>query len=149
MSSPQVAGENTPSLARDWLHALRYWLRGRRGVAVLVVSAVAIGGALNWSWLAAGIAPLLVTVLPCAVMCGLGLCMNKMTGRSCSTSSGSPGHSSTPMLNAVQRIAADSEPAKRAPASHTAGAGAPPDLSSRSAAEPAPDRQPQVLKERE
>jgi len=34
------------------------------------------GIALNWSWLvAAGIAPILLSTLPCLVMCGLGLCM--------------------------------------------------------------------------
>ena len=39
----------------------------------LIVLAVVIGAALNWSWLVAvGIAPLLITVLPCAAMCGLG-----------------------------------------------------------------------------
>jgi hypothetical protein len=65
---------------------LRFWLRGRNGVIVLIVLAVVIGAALNWSWLvAAGIAPLLVTVLPCAAMCALGLCMNKMAGGLCST----------------------------------------------------------------
>src|SRR5918994_4411384 len=110
MSSPETAGAAKPSLAQDWLYALRYWLRGPKGIAVLVVSALVVGAALNWSWLVAvGIAPLLLTVLPCAVMCGLGLCMNRMTGNSCSTSSESPDHSSTPMPKAVQRIAAASE----------------------------------------
>ena len=147
MSSPETAGATRPSLAQDWLYALRYWLRGPKGLVALVLSALVVGAALNWSWLVAvGIAPLLLTVLPCAVMCGLGLCMNRMTGSSCSTSSGSTDHSSTPMPNAVQRIAAASEPDERAPVSHTDGAGALPDGS---AVEPAPDEQPQVLKERE
>jgi hypothetical protein len=86
MSSPETASANTPSLVRDWLYALRYWLRGRNGVIALVVLAAVIGGALNWSWLVAiGIAPLLITVLPCAAMCALGLCMHRMGGGSCST----------------------------------------------------------------
>jgi hypothetical protein len=90
MSSPETAGVDTPSLARDWVYALRYWLRGRNGVIALVVLAVVIGGALNWSWLVAvGITPLLITVLPCAAMCALGLCMNMMSGRSCSTEASS------------------------------------------------------------
>jgi hypothetical protein len=90
MSSPETTGASTPSLARDWLYALRYWLGGRNGVIALVVLAVVIGGALNWSWLVAiGIAPLLITVLPCVAMCALGLCMNKMGGRSCSTEASS------------------------------------------------------------
>ena len=149
MSSPETADAAKPSLTQDWLYALRYWLRGPKGIAVLVVSALGVGAALNWSWLvAAGIAPLLLTVLPCAVMCGLGLCMNKMTGGSCSTSSGTSDHSSTPMADAGQRIAA-SEPDKRTSVSVTAKAGALPDLSSSGAIEPASDEQPQVLKERE
>jgi hypothetical protein len=49
-------------------------------------AAIAVAGlAFNWSWLvAAGIAPVLLSVLPCVAMCTLGLCMNRMTGRSCS-----------------------------------------------------------------
>lgn len=57
---------------------------GRRGLLILAVLALAGGMALNWSWLvAAGIAPILIAALPCLVMCGLGLCMNKMTGGTC------------------------------------------------------------------
>jgi hypothetical protein len=90
MSSPETLGATKPSLAQDWLNAVRYWLRGRNGMIALVVLAVVIGGALNWSWLVAvGIAPLLITVLPCAAMCALGLCMNRMSGRSCSTEASS------------------------------------------------------------
>ncbi|MGH6899661.1 MAG: hypothetical protein ACREJ5_24445 [Geminicoccaceae bacterium] len=91
MNAPETATATKPSLAQDWLNALRYWLRGRNGVIVLLVLAVVIGAALNWSWLVAvGIAPLLITVLPCAAMCALGLCMNKMAGGSCSTETRSP-----------------------------------------------------------
>ena len=54
-----------------------------------VVGAVALGviaaaAMWQWSWLfAAGIAPVLLSVAPCAVMCGLGLCMGRTGGRSC------------------------------------------------------------------
>jgi hypothetical protein len=86
MSSPETAGAARPSLAQDWLHALRYWLRGRNGVIALIGLALVIGAALNWSWLlAVGIVPLLITLLPCAAMCALGLCMNKIMGGSYST----------------------------------------------------------------
>ena len=150
MSSPETASATRPSLAQDWLHALRYWLRGPRGLAALVLSALVIGAALNWSWLVAvGIAPLLLTVLPCAVMCGLGLCMNKIAGGSCSTSSSATDHPGTPMSNAVQRITAASQRDKQAPVSVTPDAGALPDRPTVDAVEPAPDQQPQVLKERE
>lgn len=51
-------------------------LRGRWGV-ILGASALAIGGAaLGWPWLVAiGVAPILLSILPCAVMCALGICM--------------------------------------------------------------------------
>jgi hypothetical protein len=150
MNLPETAGATRQSLAQDWLYALRYWLRGPKGIAALVLSALVIGAALNWSWLVAvGVAPLLLTVLPCAVMCGLGLCMNKMTGSSCSTSSSAADHPDTPMTDVAPRITAVPEPEKRTPVSHTAAAGGLPDVSSGGAVEPAPDEQPQVLKERE
>jgi hypothetical protein len=80
------------SLARDWINLGRYYvgryLGGRRGLIILTLTAVGIGLALNWSWLVAiGVAPLLVALAPCAVMCALGLCMSRMGGKSCSTQS--------------------------------------------------------------
>jgi hypothetical protein len=85
MGSPETAGSTARSLAQDWLYALRYWLRGPKGIAALLLSALALGAALNWSWLVAiGVAPLLIAALPCAAMCVLGLCMNRMIGGSCS-----------------------------------------------------------------
>ncbi len=58
---------------------------GSRGalaaVSILVAAGVAIAAAANWSWLvASGIASVLFSVLPCLVMCGLGLCMHKFSG---------------------------------------------------------------------
>jgi hypothetical protein len=86
MSLPETAGATKASLGHDWLHALRYWLRGRNGVIAMIGLAVVIGAAFNWSWLVAvGIVPLLITLLPCAAMCALGLCMNRMMGASYST----------------------------------------------------------------
>ena len=83
-SSPSRSSET--SLIRDLLDAARYYLRGWRGFAILGSVAIIGGLALNWGWLvAAGIAPVLLTLLPCAAMCALGLCMNRMGGRSCST----------------------------------------------------------------
>jgi hypothetical protein len=71
-------------LPRRLQHATRSYLGNRTALAILAIGAIAAGLALNWSWLvAAGIAPILLTALPCLVMCGLGLCMNKMAGRSC------------------------------------------------------------------
>ena len=45
----------------------------------------------GWEWLiASGAATLLIAVLPCLVMCGLGLCMHRITGRSCDRSGKPP-----------------------------------------------------------
>ena len=49
---------------------------------------------MNWNWLvAAGLAPILIVILPCAVMCGLSLCMHKMSdgsGGCCATDASPP-----------------------------------------------------------
>lgn len=77
------------SLTQDLLSLLRYWLGGRKGMIALIVLAVVAGAILNWGWLVAlGIAPLILALLPCAAMCALGLCMNKMMGSSCATQQG-------------------------------------------------------------
>ena len=53
---------------------------------VLAIVIVGAGVALNWSWLvAAGIAPILLALAPCAAMCALGLCMSRMGDKSCSS----------------------------------------------------------------
>lgn len=57
-------------------------------LAAVAIGVIAAATAWQWSWLVAiGVAPLLLSVAPCAAMCGLGLCMHRMGGRSCSTPS--------------------------------------------------------------
>lgn len=59
-------------------------LRGRRALAVLGLATVAAGLAWQWTWLTTiGVAPILVSLAPCAAMCALGLCMTGRSGRSC------------------------------------------------------------------
>jgi hypothetical protein len=77
-------------------------------IARLVRSRLAIGGAAlgviaaavlwQWSWLVAiGVAPLLLAMAPCAAMCGLGLCMHRISRGSCaSTTSPSPAAQADP-----------------------------------------------------
>ncbi|HET6159298.1 MAG TPA: hypothetical protein VFE34_13210 [Dongiaceae bacterium] len=75
--------DNSPT--QRFAQTARTYLTGRRGLIALAVVALIAGAAFNWSWLvAAGIAPLLITALPCIAMCALGLCMNRMAGRKCS-----------------------------------------------------------------
>lgn len=85
MTTPEMIGS---AQARDIAPA-RYrpgaalWTRigPRRAVISLGIVAGGAGLALNWSWLTAiGVAPVLLSVAPCAAMCALGLCMPKMIG---------------------------------------------------------------------
>lgn len=79
ISQPTTNAE--PSLGRGVLNAARYYLGNRRVLLILGAVVLLAGIGLNWGWLvAAGIAPILLSTLPCLVMCGLGLCM---MGRSC------------------------------------------------------------------
>ena len=49
---------------------------GRRGLVLLAMALIGVGMATNWGWLTAvGAAPLILSLAPCAAMCGLGLCM--------------------------------------------------------------------------
>ncbi len=69
------------SLTRDILSAIHYYFGGSRALIILAAVLIVGGIALNWGWLvAAGLAPILIALLPCAVMCALGLCMHKMAG---------------------------------------------------------------------
>lgn len=64
------------------------WLSRPRNLALAGTAAVGAGLALNWGWLSAvGAAPILLSLLPCAAMCALGLCMRGGAARSCSTRS--------------------------------------------------------------
>jgi hypothetical protein len=83
-SSAEAKKTGELSLSQTALALLRYYVGGRRGLIVLA-AAVAAGLYLSWGWLAAaGIAPLLVALAPCAAMCALGLCASR-SGKSCST----------------------------------------------------------------
>jgi hypothetical protein len=67
---------------------LRQYLGGRRGLMLAALVIASAGTYLGWGWLvAAGVAPILIAIAPCAAMCALGVCMNKMGGKSCSSAS--------------------------------------------------------------
>lgn len=81
-ASTETKNAEELSLARTATALLRHHLGGRRGLIVLTVIVLGAGLVLNWSWLvAAGVAPLLLALAPCAAMCALGLCMNKMASK--------------------------------------------------------------------
>jgi hypothetical protein len=67
-----------------WAPRGRLILGSRRFWLVLMAVAVVAAAAFNWSWLVAvGVAPLLLTLLPCAAMCALHLCASKGADGSC------------------------------------------------------------------
>lgn len=81
MTTPRPSEAAEASLARELWHAARYYLGSRRVLLALGAAALVAGLVFNWSALvAAGIAPLLLSLAPCAAMCALGLCMHRMGG---------------------------------------------------------------------
>ena len=82
MTAPEPTSAANTSLTRDLLNATRYFLGNRWVLLVLGSLVLTIGAALNWSWLVAvGIAPLLLSFAPCALMCAVGMCsMKKSSG---------------------------------------------------------------------
>ena len=67
-------------------------VRSRLAIGAVALGVIGVAAVWQWSWLVAiGAAPLLLSVAPCAAMCGLGLCMHRMGGGSCSA-----GNSQTP-----------------------------------------------------
>jgi hypothetical protein len=80
-AAPAPLGRRLQSLAAPWVH-------GRRGLILGGAVLLAGGLALGWGWLAAaGIAPVILSLLPCAAMCALGICMMPRGKASCATAS--------------------------------------------------------------
>ena len=72
------ASTSETSFARSKGVTLPSWLRGRRGLILLAVALAVAAVGLGWPWLlAAGAVPLLLSLAPCLIMCGLGFCMMK------------------------------------------------------------------------
>lgn len=91
MTEPICIRDPGTSLTRDLFDVARHYLRGWRGITALATVAIVAGLAFNWSWLVAtGVAPVLLSVLPCLAMCALSLCMTRMGRRSCSTGTSAP-----------------------------------------------------------
>jgi len=139
VTTPRSAQEPETPLARDLLFAARHYLGGRRGLFILAGLAIAMGLALNWSWLAAaGIAPILISLLPCLAMCALGLCMNRAGSQSCST-----------VAKTSNRAAVDdTEPVTEAAAFEAPPESAAPELPISGEAAPPASPEPQTPKER-
>src|ERR1700742_3310424 len=51
------------------------WLGSRRALVMTGIVVVLVGMALGWKWLTAiGIAPVILSLAPCAAMCAIGAC---------------------------------------------------------------------------
>lgn len=73
---PQIARIPTAEKTGD---RVRSWLRSPRGLLLVGIAVIAAGLALGWNWVVAiGLAPIILAVAPCALMCALGLCMMGM-----------------------------------------------------------------------
>lgn len=82
-TTTKTKNANELTLTESIAALLQHYLGGHKGLILLAVTVAGVGMYFNWSWLvAAGVAPVLLAVAPCAIMCGLGLCMNKMCGKS-------------------------------------------------------------------
>jgi hypothetical protein len=74
--------KNSP--VRKNAEKVRDWLMRPRGLIIAAIAIIGAGFALGWNWVvAAGLAPLLLAVAPCAAMCALGLCLMAKGNPSC------------------------------------------------------------------
>lgn len=82
--SPPPAAAADASLGRDILYAARYYLANRWTLLAAGGLAIALGLLFGgWGWLvAAGLAPLVLSLLPCAAMCAIGACAMCRSGKS-------------------------------------------------------------------
>ena len=74
----------SPSTTQNGRSGWRSRLTARNGIILGLVALLGIGLAFGggWGWLVAvGVAPIILGLLPCAVMCGLGLCMMGMSNK--------------------------------------------------------------------
>jgi hypothetical protein len=72
------------------------WLRSRRAMIITGIVIVAAGLALGWHWLSAiGLAPVILSLAPCAAMCALGACAMMKGASSCAKSNSNKSVDST------------------------------------------------------
>lgn len=97
MTAPQPAATDESSLGRDLLYAARYYLASRWVLLALGGVAIAIGLYFGgWGWLvAAGLAPIILSTLPCLVMCAFGACAMCRSNKTQTNASGVAADSAT------------------------------------------------------
>jgi len=118
MKTSEATTMRETNLPQNFFPTLREKLAGRNGLIAAAVLIIGDGMILNWDWLTvAGLAPLILGILPCAAMCALGLCANKMMGgkSSCSGSETLPktaDATDSPKTGATRQNAADPDRAR-------------------------------------
>ena len=93
-----VAPTATPKAgsAQNIQDFVRPWLTGRRGLVIGGLAIVIAGLALGWNWLSAiGVAPIILSLAPCAAMCAIGACA-MMKASSSSIKPGTPDQTTPP-----------------------------------------------------
>ena len=71
--------------------AIRAWVTGRRGLIIGGLAVATTTLAIGWNWLSAiGVAPVILSLAPCAAMCALGACAMRWGNASGSTRHASP-----------------------------------------------------------
>ncbi|SRR5260370_111249 len=86
VAKPSAVSSAWPSkTARD---LIRSCIASRWGLIISGTAIVVVGLALGWNWLTAvGLAPLIISVAPCLIMCALGMCMMSRGSPSSATQS--------------------------------------------------------------
>jgi hypothetical protein len=112
MTLPQSTSTAVTSRGRDVPSAARYYLGNRWALlglgSLAVIAGLSFGG---WGWLvAAGFAPVILSTLPCLLMCAFGVCMacrSSATKPTASSDSSSPNSGSgQPLLLQVEQVRA-------------------------------------------
>ena len=108
MTMPSGAGQPDTTLTRDLLYAARYYLGRSRTWMILAAAAIATGLVFNWNWLvAAGLAPVLLSILPCLFMCAFGVCMMCRSAKEQSPSVRTAAQAPLPPAAAIDRLATE------------------------------------------
>jgi hypothetical protein len=77
----EIPQHETDSKDTSVIGGQSHWMARRRLLLAGLTVVIGSGIALNWGWLTAvGLTPILVSLAPCGVMCGLGNCMKGGAG---------------------------------------------------------------------
>lgn len=112
----QPRNSQIPQIVRAPMNAnagerVRSWLTSPRGLLLVGIAVIAAGLALGWNWVVAlGLAPIVLALAPCALMCALGMCMMGMGHRKTADPTAAPeAKMSEPVSRAISEADVDSQ----------------------------------------